>query len=68
MQVGVVAKLWRYPVKSMPGEECREVELEARGFHGDHLFAVQDAELQFGVYAEVVKPGRLAAGDPVVLD
>jgi len=27
----------------------------------------QDAQAQFGVYAEVVKPGRVAAGDPVVL-
>ena len=67
MQVGVVSKLWRYPVKSMLGEECREVELQARGFDGDRLFAVQDAQAQFGVYAEVVKPGRVAAGDPVVL-
>jgi len=48
MQIGVVSRLWRYPVKSMLGEECREVELQARGFHGDRLFAVQDAEGKFG--------------------
>jgi uncharacterized protein YcbX len=48
MQVGVVSKLWRYPVKSMLGEECREVELQARGFDGDRLFAVQDAQGKFG--------------------
>ena len=48
MQVGVVSKLWRYPVKSMLGEECRELELQARGFHGDRLFAVQDAQGKFG--------------------
>lgn len=47
-QAGVIAKLWRYPVKSMLGEECREVELQARGLHGDRLFAVQDAEGKFG--------------------
>lgn len=47
-QVGVVATLWRYPVKSMLGEECRELELEARGFRGDRLFAVQDAEGKLG--------------------
>lgn len=48
MQVGVVSKLWRYPVKSMLGEECRELELQARGFHGDRLFAVEDAGGKFG--------------------
>lgn len=48
MQIGVVSGLWRYPVKSMLGEECREVELQARGFHGDRLFAVQDAEGKLG--------------------
>ncbi len=47
-QAGVVAKLWRYPVKSMLGEECRELELEARGFRGDRLFAVRDAEEKLG--------------------
>jgi uncharacterized protein YcbX len=47
-QVGVVAKLWRYPVKSMLGEECRELELEERGFRGDRLFAVQDAGGKLG--------------------
>lgn len=47
-QLGVVAKLWRYPVKSMLGEECRELELEARGCRGDRLFAVQDAGGKLG--------------------
>jgi uncharacterized protein YcbX len=47
-QVGVVSTLWRYPVKSMLGEECRELELETRGFRGDRLFAVQDAEGKLG--------------------
>ena len=37
---GVVSALWRYPVKSMLGEECAEVELEARGVRGDRRFAV----------------------------
>jgi hypothetical protein len=48
MQIGAVSRLWRYPVKSMLGEECREVELQARGFHGDRLFAVEDAEGKLG--------------------
>lgn len=48
MQIGLVARLWRYPVKSMLGEECREVALGVRGFQGDRLFAVRDAEGKFG--------------------
>jgi uncharacterized protein YcbX len=48
IQIGAVFRLWRYAVKSMLGEECREVELEARGCRGDRLFAVQDAEGKFG--------------------
>ena len=48
MHIGVVARLWRYPVKSMLGEECGELELEARGFQGDRLFAVRDAEGKLG--------------------
>jgi uncharacterized protein len=34
---GVVAGLWRYPVKSMLGERCEKVELESRGVLGDRL-------------------------------
>ena len=37
---GTVAALWRYPVKSMLGEECAAVELETRGVRGDRHFAV----------------------------
>lgn len=48
IQIGAVSRLWRYPVKSMLGEECCEVDLEARGFHGDRLFAVRDADGKLG--------------------
>ena len=44
----IVSKLWRYPVKSMLGEECSSVEVAARGVRGDRLFAVRDAEGKFG--------------------
>lgn len=46
--VGVVASLWRYPVKSMLGERREELRLDARGAVGDRLFAVRDEAGKFG--------------------
>lgn len=46
--VGVVAELWRYPVKSMLGEQCGQVLMEDRGIAGDRLYAVRDGEGKFG--------------------
>jgi hypothetical protein len=43
-----VATLWRYPVKSMLGEECAQVELTARGVRGDRQFAIRSADGKFG--------------------
>jgi uncharacterized protein len=43
-----VATLWRYPVKSMLGEACDEVELNTRGVRGDRQFAVRSADGKFG--------------------
>jgi uncharacterized protein len=34
-----VAELWRYPVKSMRGEELREAYLTAKGVYGDRRYA-----------------------------
>jgi uncharacterized protein YcbX len=45
---GIVSALWRYPVKSMLGEECAEVELEARGVRGDRRFAVRSDDGKLG--------------------
>jgi len=42
--VGHVERLWRYPVKSMLGEACEALELDARGVVGDRLWAVHDPE------------------------
>jgi uncharacterized protein YcbX len=40
MQIhGEISKLWRYPVKSMAGEELTEVFVGYGGFHGDRIFA-----------------------------
>ena len=37
--VGVVESLWRYPVKSMRGEELREAFLGFGGVYGDRVYA-----------------------------
>src|SRR2546428_11135367 len=38
--VGSVVGLWRYPVKSMMGEELNAAEVTERGLVGDRQFAV----------------------------
>ncbi len=45
---GTVVKLWRYPVKSMLGEERPSLDVNARGVEGDRLFAVRDRDGKFG--------------------
>jgi uncharacterized protein YcbX len=40
---GSVVGLWRYPVKSMMGEELNAAEVTERGLVGDRRFAVVDA-------------------------
>jgi len=42
--MGSVRSLWRYPVKSMLGEELESCELTVRGFVGDRAFAVVGAD------------------------
>ena len=46
--VGVVLTLWRYPVKSLLGERCERLALDARGVEGDRLYAIRDAGGKFG--------------------
>src|SRR6188472_1142418 len=41
-QAGSVVALWRYPVKSMMGEELNSSEITGRGLLGDRQFAVID--------------------------
>ncbi len=48
VMIGLVSKLWRYPVKSMLGEECSSLEVTVRGVDGDRLFAVRDVDGKFG--------------------
>jgi len=42
IEVGSVASLWRYPVKSMMGEEVGAAEVTDRGFSGDRSYALID--------------------------
>src|SRR5947207_4477808 len=41
-RVGTVAALWRYPVKSMMGEELNSCDITDRGLLGDRQFAIVD--------------------------
>ena len=41
--VGKVESLWRYPVKSMRGEELNEAFVSFAGFYGDRLFAFKSS-------------------------
>jgi MOSC domain-containing protein len=41
---GSVRSLWRYPVKSMLGEELEACEVTERGLRGDRAYALVDAE------------------------
>ena len=43
VEAGSVVGLWRYPVKSMMGEELNSAEVGERGLVGDRQFAVVDA-------------------------
>jgi uncharacterized protein len=45
---GRVVRLWRYPVKSMLGEECDYISVNERGVDGDRAFAVRDINGNFG--------------------
>ena len=42
--VGTVGALWRFPVKSMLGEELDEVDLSEGGVVGDRAYALRDRE------------------------
>ena len=45
-QVGIVAGLWRYPVKSMLGEQLAELEVSERGAVGDRAYALRELATQ----------------------
>lgn len=66
--VGRVAGLWRYPVKSMTGERVSSARIGARGVHADRTWAVRDVEADATTSAKKL-PGLLLctaryAGEP----
>lgn len=46
--IGKVDSLWRYPVKSMRGEELDQAYVGFAGVYGDRLFAFKDASAMAG--------------------
>src|SRR5436190_17953272 len=42
-ETGRVVSLWRYPVKSMMGEELNEAEVTEHGLLGDRAYALVDS-------------------------
>jgi uncharacterized protein YcbX len=47
--IGKVESLWRYPVKSMRGEELEELFASYAGIYGDRLFAFQSSSARKGL-------------------
>ena len=54
--IGAVASLHRYPVKSMMGEELKTTRIGMKGLQGDRAFALADAET--GKIASAKNPSR----------
>jgi uncharacterized protein len=55
-KIGSVASLFRYPVKSMQGEELNATRIGSKGFQGDRAFALADAET--GKIASAKNPAK----------
>jgi uncharacterized protein YcbX len=56
--IGTVAALYRYPVKSMQGEQVQAIEVSQRGVSGDRAVALLDCET--GQIASAHHPGKWA--------
>jgi uncharacterized protein len=55
-ELGAVVSLWRYPVKSMMGEELSSAQLRDRGLLGDRAYALLDSS--DGKVASAKNPGK----------
>src|SRR5258707_14589601 len=53
--VGSLATLWRFPVKSMGGEQLQDVEVTERGVLGDRAYALIDKDTGKVVSAKSVR-------------
>src|SRR5216684_1086910 len=80
IELGAVVSLWRYPVKSMMGEELNAAEFTERGLLGDRAYALVDISdgkaataknprkwpRLFDFRATFIEPARAAGGVPPV--
>jgi uncharacterized protein len=78
IELGSVVSVWRYPVKSMMGEELNATEVTERGLFGDRAYALVDSSDQkvataknprkwprlFDFRANFVEPVRAGAVSP----
>ena len=60
--VGAVKALWRFPVKSMRGEEVELVDLTERGLVGDRAYALVDTESGKVISGKSPRLGRKLLG------
>src|SRR5258705_7108802 len=79
-EIGSVVSLWRYPVKSMMGEELNATEVTERGLRGDRAYALVDSAdgkaataknprkwpSLFDFRANLIEPAMAAANVPPV--
>jgi uncharacterized protein YcbX len=79
-ELGSVVSLWRYPVKSMMGEELNATEVTERGLLGDRVYALVDGSdgkaataknprkwpRLFDFRANFIEPARAAEKAPAV--
>jgi uncharacterized protein len=61
--IGEVVSLWRYPIKSMMGEELNSTYLTKRGVLGDRAYALIDPAS--GVVASAKNPKKWPTSFPV---
>jgi hypothetical protein len=62
----LVKALWRYPVKSMQGEVCNELDMEANGIAGDRNWGVLDLTSNTVISAK--RDGRLLEATATMRD
>ncbi|MGZ6695848.1 MAG: MOSC domain-containing protein [Solirubrobacteraceae bacterium] len=69
-EVGVVSQIWRYPVKSMAGEQLEEAEVSWHGLAGDRRWGfVRDGLERSGFpYLTIRELSHMAGYRPVVHD
>ena len=53
--VGTIAALWRFPVKSMIGEQLQEMDVTDAGVLGDRAYALIEADTGKVVSAKSIK-------------